>query len=173
MPEDDEPRDDEPRDDGRDSQPADDADSDDSDNNETSADGYVGTYDKLVRDEIPDLIREDGNVPVTRQVDGAEYDRYLAAKLVEEAQEYADAIDARSTSPDATSDATEPLEELADLATVIDAIVETRSERATADETAPASRTTLDTLKRTKTAERGGFTDGIVLERIDASESDP
>ncbi|WP_439027983.1 nucleoside triphosphate pyrophosphohydrolase [Haloarchaeobius sp. DT45] len=98
-------------------------------------------YDKLVRDEIPAVIRENGETPVTHEVDGDEYRARLREKLVEEASEFRD-------DPSA--------EELADVVTVVDAIRD--AEGLSADEVAAA--------RREKRAARGGFEDGIVLERV-------
>lgn len=48
-------------------------------------------YNKLVRDFIPDIIKRNGKVPVTRVLRGAEFKKELKHKLVEEAHETADA----------------------------------------------------------------------------------
>jgi|GEM_PF-1193297 len=145
----------------------------DADDEARDADGgrgdqYVGEYDKLVRDDIPAVVRDDGNHPVTRTVDSTEYDRYLAAKLLEEAHEYADALDDSDSTgekdvldDDAFPGGEDGLDELADAYAVLDAIV-------------AASTATMDDVReraREKAAERGGFADGIVLERIEASEN--
>ena len=44
-------------------------------------------YNKLVRDRMPEIIRADGQLPVTRILDQAGYRSALVAKLLEEAQE--------------------------------------------------------------------------------------
>lgn len=124
---------------------------------DTSA--YVGEYDKLVRDDIPAVVRDDGNRPVTRRVDGAEYETYLAAKLREEAIEYADALD---SDEGVAGEREDPVDELADVYAVLDAIV-------TASETSMPE-TSMDDVRaraREKARERGGFDDGVVLERIE------
>jgi predicted house-cleaning noncanonical NTP pyrophosphatase (MazG superfamily) len=99
-------------------------------------------YDKLVRDDIPDIIRENDESPTTRRVEGEEYRDYLAAKLVEEAEEYAESRD---------------LDELADVLDVLEAVRDARG--VDAEE--------LDAVREEKTAERGGFSEGIVLERVE------
>lgn len=43
---------------------------------------------KLVRDKIPQIIKENGKIPVTRLLDKEEYLRELDIKLNEEVQEY-------------------------------------------------------------------------------------
>lgn len=48
-------------------------------------------YQKLVRDKIPDIIRDNGQVPVTRVLNKIELINALRAKLVEEAKELQDA----------------------------------------------------------------------------------
>ena len=44
-------------------------------------------YNKLVRDNIPDIIRSDNEKPVTRILTDAEYERELYRKLAEECKE--------------------------------------------------------------------------------------
>lgn len=104
-------------------------------------------YDKLVRDDIPGVIRADGERPVTRTVDGEELDRYLLDKLVEEATEAREAAEDAEESVDA---------ELADLSAVLDALMERRD------------RDRIERLRREKAAERGAFADGVVLERVES-----
>lgn len=43
---------------------------------------------KLVRDKIPEIIKEDGKTPITRILDDEEYLDELDIKLSEEVQEY-------------------------------------------------------------------------------------
>ncbi|WP_323677460.1 nucleoside triphosphate pyrophosphohydrolase [Halorubellus sp. PRR65] len=136
-----------------------DSQNDESDIRESRRTEYVGAYDKLVRDDIPAVVRADGNRPVTRQVDGREYERYLARKLREEADEVVDAVAAASES-DPVDDA-ETLDELADVHAVLEALVAT---------TDHSLRAVVDRA-REKAADRGGFEDGVVLERIDAPDA--
>lgn len=93
---------------------------------------------KLVRDRIPEIIRADGEEPVVEAA-GDELDRFLADKLVEEAEEFAASRDP---------------EELADVLEVLDRL----REEFDAD---------VDRLREEKRAERGGFDDGIVLRDTD------
>ncbi|WP_411968138.1 hypothetical protein [Haloferax sp. YSSS75] len=99
-------------------------------------------YDKLVRDDIPRIIRASGETPVVHSADDAEFDQRLREKLVEEAEEFAE------------SGATN---ELADVFAVVDAILARRDE----------DWESVETMANEKAAERGGFEDGIVLERVE------
>lgn len=69
------------------------------------------TYNKLVRDRIPGIISAEGRDYATEIMENAEYHQALLSKLVEEAQEAAEA------EPD------ELMKELADLYEVIDALL--------------------------------------------------
>ena len=99
-------------------------------------------YDKLVRDRIPEIVRENGETPITHEADGEEYARRLREKLVEEAEEYAEAGDPA---------------ELADVLEVIDAV------RAL-DGVDPER---VRELREAKAAERGRFDEGVVLDRVE------
>lgn len=174
MPADDECRESAPRGGGRDGERRDSTEG-------TENRGFVGEYDKLVRDGIPAVVRADGNRPVTRRVDGAEYDRYLAAKVREEADEVVEAVgelddddvgpsgDDDDVGLSADDDDANPggddddavLDELADVYAVLAATVEARGR----------SMTAVRERAREKADARGGFADGIVLERIDPSAS--
>lgn len=99
-------------------------------------------YDKLVRDRIPAIIEEDGETPVTRQVSGDEHEDYLSEKLLEEAEEYAES---------------RTIEELVDVLTVVYDIAAVRN-------ISPGVMLHRLLDKRYK---RGGFLDGIVLERVE------
>lgn len=64
-------------------------------------------YNKLVRDQIPNLIKEEGYNPITKTLTSKEYSNALETKLVEEVQEYL---------------ASKELEELADILEVVYAL---------------------------------------------------
>lgn len=118
-----------------------------SDTDETATRGPNGEttgYDKLVRDEIPAVIRADGTEPVTERVDGAAYERRLAEKLREETAEFCEARDPK---------------ELADVLAVVDTLVE------------QVGRETVERLREQKAAERGRFDDGVVLLRVETNGS--
>ncbi len=94
---------------------------------------------KLVRDKIPDIMKADGAEATTHVADDAEYWQALRDKLVEEAQEFA----------------TEPNEEeLADIWEVIEAIMTH----------AKLDQNKVFAAKKQKQAERGGFSQRIMLE---------
>src|SRR5580700_4537909 len=75
--------------------------------------GMRVTYNKLVRDRIPEIIEADGHHAFTRTLDGQDYRTALLAKLVEEARE------AQSASAD------ELPSELADVREVLQALLST------------------------------------------------
>ena len=99
-------------------------------------------YDKLVRDRIPEIIRENDETPVTHAADGAEFRERLREKLCEEAAEFRESGDS---------------EELADVLAVLAAI---RDAEGIAD-------AELERLREAKAEERGGFEEGVVLERVE------
>jgi predicted house-cleaning noncanonical NTP pyrophosphatase (MazG superfamily) len=93
------------------------------------------TYDKLVRDRIPEIINMSGKFCQTDILDEDDYRRALLAKLVEEAHE------ARDAAPD------ELISELADLLEVIDATIGAHG----------LSRESVENDQRVRRDERGGF----------------
>lgn len=104
------------------------------------------TYNKLVRDKIPEIIQGNGEKPVTRILDEVEYKSELEKKLNEEYQEVLGA----TTSEDR-------IEELADMLEIIDALA------------AIEGKTLGDVVEvaKQKKLKRGGFEQRIFLERVD------
>ena len=101
-------------------------------------------YDKLVRDRIPDIIRAAGKTPVVRTVvDADEMKRRLIDKLAEEMQEYKESGS---------------VEEIADIMEVLQALTEKVHGLKWED--------VRETQGR-KWEERGGFSKGIVLVRVE------
>lgn len=98
-------------------------------------------YNKLIRDKIPEIIKEDGEEPVTHIADNQEYRRKLKEKLQEEAEEF---IEDNNT------------EELADILEVIYAICEFED----------VSFEEIENIRQNKKSERGGFSEKIILEEI-------
>lgn len=105
----------------------------------------VKTYNKLIRDRIPEIIAADGKTCRTRQADGAEYRGLLEKKCMEEWQEY---LESGS------------LEEMADLMEVLRALIAERG----------WTEAQLETVRLAKRAARGGFENRIVL--LDVTEAD-
>lgn len=97
---------------------------------------------KLVRDRIPEIIKENCEQAEIRQVQGLELERFLREKVLEEAEEFAEEGEDK---------------ELADLLEVVDAYKE--SEALSEDE--------LEKLRKEKNRERGGFSEGFVLEYVE------
>ena len=94
-------------------------------------------YDKLVRDRIPQIIRDGGRDCRTRALSQEEYVARLHDKLREELDEYL---------------ASGEMEELADLCEVIRAVAAARG----------SSMEEIEALRARKAQERGGF-DGRIL----------
>jgi predicted house-cleaning noncanonical NTP pyrophosphatase (MazG superfamily) len=98
-------------------------------------------YNKLVRDKIPQVVKQDNKVPFTHVASVEEVKPLLLRKLIEELDEFT---------------ATPNEEELADILEVIDGI-------------AHAFNLDMDkvlTVKADKLAKRGGFKDRIILEKV-------
>lgn len=96
-------------------------------------------YDKLVRDKIPEIIKNAGEVPVTRIASNDEYWIKLKNKLREEVDEFMQ---------------DDNHEELADILEVINAICEFKN----------IDKVDLELLQKKKNEERGGFRNKIILE---------
>ena len=112
----------------------------------------IKTYNKLVRDNIPGVIRGDGQIPHTRIItDFKEKDNALRRKLLEEGQEVVDASSQRNL-----------VTELADLFEVGYALIELHHFSPAAIE--------RERLKRRR--ERGGFKDFVFLESIETPKSE-
>jgi predicted house-cleaning noncanonical NTP pyrophosphatase (MazG superfamily) len=102
-------------------------------------------YNKLVRDQIPDIIAAAGSRPSTRVLDHASYQGALRSKLLEEAQEAEVAPDEQLAS------------ELADVLEVLRALATAHGMRWE----------DIELQARHKRAERGGFDRRIFLEHVD------
>jgi predicted house-cleaning noncanonical NTP pyrophosphatase (MazG superfamily) len=98
-------------------------------------------YNKLVRDKIPQIIEGDGKKCETRIAAKEELIELLEAKLMEEAAEFSEAKN---------------LEEIADLMEVIFGLAKVLG----------YSEEELLKMRDTKREQRGGFEEGIVLERV-------
>jgi predicted house-cleaning noncanonical NTP pyrophosphatase (MazG superfamily) len=101
-------------------------------------------HNKLVRDRIPEIIAANGETPHYHTVRGEELASLLFAKLVEEAQEVAEA----------KGNQEEVMKELADVREVMESLV---NELGLLDEE-------IEQLKLQRREERGGFSTGTFLE---------
>jgi len=102
------------------------------------------TYNKLVRDRIPEIIKEAGKRPTTRIAAEAEYLQLLEAKIEEELAELREPGAKRT-------------EELADILEIVLAL-------AAAEGMSPGQ---LYALRHKKAEERGKFDDRVVLVEVE------
>ncbi|EEL72190.1 nucleoside triphosphate pyrophosphohydrolase [Bacillus mycoides] len=100
------------------------------------------TYNKLIRNKIPQIIKANGKTPTTRILNEDEYIEELCKKTQEELTEYIEA----KTKPD-------KLKELSDLLELINALAE--HEGITLEE--------INNIRKKKAEERGGFSDRVFL----------
>ena len=105
----------------------------------------VKTYNKLVRDRIPEIIENSGKQCVCSILPEDEYLQMLDTKLNEETAEYQES---------------KSLEEIADILEVIRAIVAARG----------SSMEEVEALRARKAEERGGFEKRILLEEVRSEE---
>ena len=101
----------------------------------------VRTYNKLVRDRIPEIIEANGQTCVTKVLGQEEYLKMVDAKLTEELSEYYK---------------DQNVEELADLLEVIYAAAEARG----------CSKEELENIRQQKARQRGGVRDRILLVEV-------
>lgn len=99
------------------------------------------SYNKLVRDKVPQIIEQNGEIPVIRKLNDSEYKEELEKKLYEEYQEVLD------------SNCSSRIEELADMVEVINYLAMLEGE----------SLDTVIKVAKTKKEERGGFDKRIYL----------
>ena len=101
------------------------------------------TYNKLVRDKIPEIIKNNGAKSVnTKILNDEEYLESLNTKLVEELNEYLSSGE---------------IEELADLEEVLRAILDAKK----------TSYQDFEQIRQNKVNKRGAFKDKIFLESVD------
>lgn len=96
-------------------------------------------YNKLVRDKIPEIIKQKSKIPITHIADDKEYWQKLKEKLLEEVDEF---------------QKKDTKEELADILEVIYAICDLKK----------IDKEELEVLRKKKAKERGGFKDKIILD---------
>jgi len=97
---------------------------------------------KLVRDNIPNIIKADGKKPITRKLNDEEFLKELDRKLVEEQNEFQEAHDK---------------EELADILELVYAYCNYLD----------ISFDDLEKLRRSKNQKNGGFSEAIYLEGVE------
>ena len=100
-------------------------------------------FNKLVRDNIPNIIDNNGEVAVTRVLDDEEYKKELYKKLLEEANEVINSTEE------------ETLEELADVLEILSSIASLNNK----------SIEDIIEIARMKREKRGGFQKKLFLER--------
>ncbi len=98
-------------------------------------------YNKLVRDYIPDVIREQGETPVVRALEDGEFLRCLGEKLREETEEFLSA---------------QNLEELGDILEVLEAMAHVHG----------WTDGEIRHAKEEKAQRRGSFRERVFLEKV-------
>lgn len=99
-------------------------------------------YNKLVRDNIPTIIKKQGKKPITEKITSEkEYEEYLGKKLIEESNEYLE---------------TKQLEELLDVMEVLYSILAHKE----------IDFSEFEKKRLLKKKERGGFTERILLQKV-------
>ena len=101
-------------------------------------------YNKLVRDGIPEIIRENGGEPICHVLSDKEFEEALNNKLFEEVKEVVEAT------------GRERIEELADIYELIRTIAELHD----------SSMENVARLANKKKKERGAFEEKIFLEKV-------
>ena len=104
------------------------------------------TYNKLIRDKIPEIIKKDNAVPKISELNDKEFKIALKEKLVEEAKEL---LEAKTDE--------EILNELSDVLQLIESIALNNN----------LSITQVEKQKEKKKQERGGFDKKLFLEYVD------
>ena len=101
-------------------------------------------YNKLVRDNIPNIIKSNGEIPIIRILDNDEYKKELENKLYEEYQEVLN------------SSEDDRIEELADMLEIIKALAKLEN------------KTLNDVIfvAEQKSKKRGAFDEKIYLEKV-------
>ena len=102
-------------------------------------------YNKLVRDNIPEIIAKNNCIPVTRILNDKDYKKELEKKLLEEYNEVLEATTSK-----------ERIEELADMLEIIQALA--KLENKTLKD--------IQKIAEEKRLKRGGFEKKIFLEKV-------
>lgn len=102
-------------------------------------------YKKLVRDNIPTIISNNGEAPITRILSNDEYKQELEKKLYEEYQEVLN-----------TTNSSDRIEELADMLEIIISLAKLENK----------SLNDVIEVAKIKREKRGGFEERIYLEKV-------
>lgn len=102
-------------------------------------------YNKLIRDNIPEIIEKDGEEPIIRILNDSEFKIELERKLLEEYEEVL-----------ATTNSKDRLEELADMLEII----------VTLSSLEGSNLETVISIMKEKRQKRGGFSKKIFLEKV-------
>lgn len=102
-------------------------------------------YNKLVRDLIPEIIKNDGETPITKILNDKEYKKELLKKLIEESKEVVEA----ENNKDLTK-------EISDVMEVLEAIEKIYN----------LDKKEILKVKKQRKEKRGGFKNKIFLEKI-------
>ncbi|MCX2826161.1 phosphoribosyl-ATP pyrophosphohydrolase [Bacillus pseudomycoides] len=103
------------------------------------------TYNKLVRDRIPEIIKHNGKTPITRTLDEKEYIEEIGKKIGEELTEYLEAENKEHK-----------VEELADLLELINALAQYEG----------VTLKDVERVRKQKAKKRGGFQERIFLGEV-------
>lgn len=106
----------------------------------------VRTYNKLIRDKIPEIITMTGKQAKTTTLSDEDYVRELQKKTKEELQEYL-----------TSENDQEALDELADLLELIHALAKVHG----------SSIEAVEEAREAKTAQRGGFDEKVFLKEVE------
>lgn len=108
----------------------------------------MSKFHKLIRDEIPEIIRSQGSKCTVRELNETEFVKALRAKLHEEVEEFLNAATSK-----------EKLEEAADILEVLKALVESEG----------GSMQEVEEIRQRKAKDRGAFDRRLLL--LDVEES--
>ena len=103
-------------------------------------------YNKLVRDKIPEIIKNNGEKGIFKELDNQEYVQELRQKLLEETEEYMRA-----------KNDTDAIEELSDVLEVIRSLSKTHGK----------SLQDVEEMRQKKFSERGGFEKKVYLIEVE------
>jgi predicted house-cleaning noncanonical NTP pyrophosphatase (MazG superfamily) len=106
----------------------------------------MSRYNKLVRDKIPEIIKNSGEAPIVKCLDEEEYKEELDKKLLEEVYEYLESDDSA---------------EIADILEVIYAILDYKK----------IDKNQMETIRETKKDKRGAFSERIFLIDVETKEN--